>query len=373
MRHAAAGSGADGTQIQPEDEPGQVRVLRHGPVGHIRLDRPQQINALTLSMINRVRAALLRWESDPLIERILIDGSGRRGFCAGGDIRVVHDAARDRTSDAEHLWRSEYLLDALVADYAKPVVAVLDGITMGGGIGLGCHASHRIVTERSSLAMPEVRIGISPDVGGHLLFARAPGRLGTHLALTGDRFGPADALHLGFADALAPSDRVTELLDLMIETDADTAVRALRVPAPPPPLEPARAWIDSCYDSDDAGEIVSRLRAAEADAARAAADMIEAAAPLAVCVTRRALAEARRLDNLPDVLAQDLRVGLRFLAGSDPVEGIRAVLIDKSHRPRWTPAAVAQVDAAMVDRHFESLGNEELNVQRDVRPPGYAL
>lgn len=363
----AAGPRVAGAEAQPEDAPGQVRILRHGAVGHIRLDRPERLNALTLPMIDRMREALLRWESDRQVERILIDGSGNRGFCAGGDIRVVHDAARDHTPEAERLWRQEYLLDGLVGDYAKPVVSVLDGIAMGGGIGLGAHASHRIVTERSVLAMPEVRIGISPDVGGLLLLARAPGRIGAHLALTGDRFGPGDALYLGFADAYVPSHRLEELLELMIAGDARGAVRALRAPAPAPKLEAARTWIDTCYDSDDAALIVSRLRDAGFDEARSAADMIEAASPVAVCVTVRALTAAGALDSLPEVLAQDLRVGLRFLDRTDPVEGIRAVLFDKARTPSWKPGSISQVTAAMVDRHFESLGPAELDVARDVR------
>lgn len=318
-------------------------------------------------MIEKMRGALQRWEADSRVQRILIDGSGERGFCAGGDIRVVHDAARDRTPDADRLWRAEYLLDGLVGDYSKPVVSVLDGITMGGGIGLGAHASHRIVTERSVLAMPEVRIGISPDVGGLLLLARAPGRIGKHLALTGDRFGPGDALYLGFADAYVRSDRREELLDLLIEGDADEAVRALRAPGPPPRLQAARAWIDSCYDSDDPARIVSRLRDTGIDDARDAADMIEAASPVAVCVTVRALAGADTLDNLPGVLAQDLRVGLRFLDRADLVEGIRTMLVDRGCAPSWAPGSISQVTAAMVDRHFESLGPAELDVAREAR------
>jgi enoyl-CoA hydratase len=359
---------APAAELQPEDAPGQVRVRRFGPVGRITLDRTKQINALTLAMIVRIREALLRWERDPEIKRILIDGYGARGFCAGGDIRVVHDAARYHTDAADRLWREEYLLDALVADYRKPVVSVLDGIAMGGGIGLGGHASHRLVTERSVLAMPEVRIGISPDVGGLLLFARAPGLVGAHLALTGDQFGPGDALYLGFADAFAPSDRLGGLLGALAEGSAEEAVAAMRAPTPCAPIAEARSWIDHCYASTDVREVVTRLRAAGA-AGAAAADRIESASPLAVCVALRALAEAKVLDSLPDVLAQDLRVGLRFLEASDPVEGIRAVLFDKGHRPVWSPPSLSQVEPAEVDRHFATLGYAELDVRRDLRKP----
>lgn len=303
-------------------------MRRHGPVGRITLDRPRQINALTLPMIERAHAALVRWESDPRVETILLDGHGEPGFCAGGDIRVVHDAARDRTGAAETLWRAEYLLVGLLADYRKPVVTLLDGITMGGGIGLGAHGSHRVVTERSTLAMPEVRIGIAPDVGGLLL-------------------------------------------DALLDGPADAALDGLRAAPGRPGPAGSRLWMDACYDSDDAGEIVARLRRAGVAEAAAAADRIEAASPLAVCVTLRALAGARRLDALPEVLAQDLRVGLRFLDRTDPVEGIRAVLDDKGRRPAWSPPSIERVPRQLVDRHFAALGAAELDVRRDMRtPPG---
>lgn len=350
------------TSGAPEDAPGHVRVRQHGPVGRLTLDRPNKLNALTLTMFRRMRAALLRWETDPRIERILIDANGERGFCAGGDIGVVHDSARDRTGAAERLWREEYLLDGLVGDYRKPVVSVLDGIAMGGGIGLGCHCTQRIVTERSVLAMPEVRIGIAPDVGGLRLFARAPGRIGAHLALTGDRFGPGDAVYLGLADTFVRSDRLPDLVAVLA---SGGEIAELASPAPPAPLAGERSWIDRCYSSPDPAEIVSRLRAT---GHAEVADRIAAAAPLAVSVTLRALTEAADLD-LPEMLAQDLRVGLRFLDRDDPVEGIRAVLYDKGRRPVWSPPTLADVSTAMVDRHFTSLGAAELDVRATMRDP----
>jgi enoyl-CoA hydratase len=348
------------TAPEPEDAPGALRVRRIGHLGRITLDRPARINALTLDMIVRMRSALLRWEIDPRIRQVLVDGSGERGFCAGGDIRVVHDSARDRTGEVDRLWREEYLLDALIGDYAKPVVVLMDGVTMGGGIGLGGHASHRVVTERSVLAMPEVKLGISPDVGGTLLFARAPGLLGRHLAMTGDRFGPGDAVLLGIADSCIRTSRLSRLLELLTIETADDAVTAVQEAPPPSPLRAARAWIDDCYAADDAGAVLTRLLNCGVPDAAAAADRIEAAAPLAVCVALRAVRSAGDLGALPAVLDQDLRIGLRLLEGSDPVEGIRSVVVDKTHRPRWRPPSIAEVDSADVARCFESLGAAEL-------------
>lgn len=363
-------SGPAAETPEPEDAPGSVRIRRAGHLGHLTLDRPAQINALTLDMLVRMRRVLLRWETDPRVDHVLIDGAGDRGFCAGGDIRVVHDAARDRTDAADRLWRQEYLLDALIGDYAKPVVVLMDGITMGGGIGLGGHASHRVVTERSVLAMPEVKIGIAPDVAGTLLFARAPGRLGRHLAMTGDRFGPGDAIHLGIADTYAGSAHLARLAALLATETADTAVKLIGQEPPPSGLARQQRWIDDHYTGNDAARIVTRLHTSGITEAAAAADRIETASPLAVCVALRAVEEAAVLDDLPAVLDQDLRVGLRLLDGPDPVEGIRAAVIDKTHRPRWHPASIADVHGDDIDRCFHPLGPAELSARAWIRTCG---
>ncbi|KAA9162627.1 enoyl-CoA hydratase/isomerase family protein [Amycolatopsis acidicola] len=337
-----------------------VRVRRTGHLGHLTLDRPRQLNALTLGMITAMRKALLRWENDPEIRQILIDGAGDRGFCAGGDIRVVHDSARDATDAAEVLWREEYLLDALIGDYGKPVVVLMDGITMGGGIGLGGHASHRVVTERSVLAMPEVNLGIAPDVGGSLLFARAPGVLGRHLAMTGARFGAGDAIHCGFADVCVDSADLPALSADLAVAPAEDVVKGS---VPPSPLS-AASWISECYATDDAATILQRLR--EVPEAATAVRQIEAASPLAVRVALAAVGRAASLE-LPEVLDQDLRAGLRLIEGPDPVEGIRAVVVDKAHRPRWSAPSVAAVRPDEVERCFEDLGDRELRARQRMR------
>lgn len=355
------------TSPEPEDAPGAARVRVAGHLGRITLDRPARINALTLDMIVRMRAALLRWETDPRIAHVLVDGAGERGFCAGGDIRVVHDAARDRTDDADRLWREEYLLDALIGGYAKPVVVLMDGITMGGGIGLGGHASHRLVTGRSVLAMPEVTLGIAPDCAGTLLFARAPGLLGRHLAMTGDRFGPGDAIHLGVADVAVDPSRLPHLVELLATGTVEDAVAAVREQAPASPLAAARSWIDDCYAAADAVAIRRRLRGSGVRDAAAAADRIDAASPLAVCVALRAVDRAGEIGELPGVLDQDLRIGLRLLDGSDPVEGIRSAIIDRTHRPRWRPSSIAEVSDADVERCFAGLGAAELSARARAR------
>jgi enoyl-CoA hydratase len=356
--------GSDGF-VDAGDDPGHVRVRRHGRVGRLTLDRPETINALSLRMMVTLDAVLRRWESDPQIDVVVLDGTGHRGFCAGGDLRVIYEDAQNRRGVSEGLWRTEYLLDALIADYGKPVVTVLDGITMGGGVGIGCHIRHRIVTERSVLALPEVALGLAPDVGGLLLLARAPGRLGAHLALTAARMGGADAVRAGFADAVVPSERLGRLLPLLQHMDPADAIASLAVEPSAlgeSELEAHRSWIDTCYDADGVPAVVERLAAHPEPAARAAAEAITRMSPLALCVTWCGLDEARKADALGPTLVQDLRVSCRFLDGPDLVEGIRAAVIDKSRHPVWSPERLSDVTQAMVDRHFAPLGAADLDL-----------
>lgn len=358
-------SGGSDAFVDDGDDPGHVRVRRHGRVGRLTLDRPEAINALSLRMMVTLDAVLRRWEADPQIDVVVLDGAGHRGFCAGGDLRVIYDDARNRRGASERLWRTEYLLDALIADYRKPVVTVLDGITMGGGVGIGCHIRHRIVTERSVLALPEVALGLAPDVGGLLLLARAPGRLGAHLALTAARMGGVDAVRTGFADALVPSQRLRQLVPLLQRRDPADAIATLAVEPSAlgeGQLEAHRSWIDACYDADGLPDVVQRLAAHPEPAAHAAAEAITRMSPLALCVTWCRLDEARKADALGPILVQDLRASYRFLDGPDLVEGIRAAVIDKSRCPVWSPQRFGDVTQAMIDRHFAPLGAADLDL-----------
>jgi enoyl-CoA hydratase len=357
-------SGGSGGFVDAGDDPGHVRVRRHGRVGRLTLDRPEAINALSLRMMVTLDTVLRRWETDPQIHVVVLDGTGR-GFCAGGDLRVIYEDARNRRGLSERLWRTEYLLDALIADYRKPVVTVLDGITMGGGIGIGCHVRHRIVTERSVLALPEVALGLAPDVGGLLLLARAPGSLGAHLALTAARMGGVDAVRAGFADAVVPSERLGRLIPLLQRMDPADVIATLAV-APSAlgegELEVHRSWIDTCYDAGDVPAVLERLAAHPEPAARAAAEAITRMSPLALCVAWCGLDEARKSDALGPTLVQDLRAACRFLDGPDLVEGIRAAVIDKSRSPVWCPGRLSDVTQAMVERHFAPLGAADLDL-----------
>ena len=235
-------------------------------VGHVTLDRPQALNALSFEMIHGAHGVFDAWRDDSEVGVIVLDGAGERGFCAGGDIRELYGyATNDGHAEAHEFFRTEYRLDAAIARYPKPVVAIMDGITMGGGIGLAGHASIRIVTERSRVAMPETRIGFTPDVGGSWLLANAPGELGVHLALNARTMDAADALHAGFADAFVPSERIPHLLQALAEradpgSPAEIVMLFDETPGPSA-LALSRDWVDACYSASTVGEIISRLRA----------------------------------------------------------------------------------------------------------------
>ncbi|WP_443056097.1 enoyl-CoA hydratase/isomerase family protein [Streptomyces sp. NBC_00239] len=334
-----------------------VLIRTAGAIGRITLDRPEALNALTHDMVRRIDAALDGWERDPAVTAVVLDGAGERGLCAGGDIRAIRESALGDRSRALAFWRDEYRLNARIARLGVPWVALMDGIVMGGGVGLSAHGRVRIVTERSRVAMPEVGIGFVPDVGGTYLLGRAPGELGTHLALTADAMGAADAVLCGFADHVVPSERLPELVAaLTAGTPAPEAAAALAVPAGEAGLSRHRDWIDHCYAADTVEEIVDRLSSYGEPAAKEAAGRILGHSPTSVKVTLAALRRAKALDTLEEVLEQEWRVSSAALAGPDLAEGVRAQVVDKDRSPRWSPGTLAEVGEAAVTAHFAPAG-----------------
>ncbi|MEV6394581.1 enoyl-CoA hydratase/isomerase family protein [Streptomyces sp. NPDC051907] len=342
------------------DDP--VLLRTEGRAAYLTLNRPGALNALTHDMVRTIARALDAWESDPAVETVVLAGAGERGLCAGGDIRAIHADARAGTTASADFWRDEYRLNARIARYGKPYVAVMDGIVMGGGVGVSAHGAVRIVTERSRIAMPETGIGFVPDVGGTYLLGLAPGQLGTHLALTGTPVGAADALLCGLADHCVPADALPALLaDLADHPVHDVLARHVGQ-APPGELETQREWIDHCYAADTVEEIVQRLSSHGDAAAKETAQTLLTKSPTALKTTLASLRRARGLGPLERVLEQEYRVSCAALAHPDLVEGIRAQVVDKDRNPRWSPAALAEVTDADVDRFFASLGERELRL-----------
>lgn len=339
-----------------------VLLERNGQLGHVILNRPQAMNALNHGMVRAVAAALEDWENDDGVSTVLISGAGDRGLCAGGDIVTIYHDARNGGTESETFWRDEYHLNARIHRYPKPIVTFMDGVVLGGGVGISAHASHRIVTERSRIGMPETGIGFVPDVGGTWLLSRAPGQLGTHAGLTGTMVSGADAIAMGLADHFLNSAELPTLVAELAGRNASAAVGRYGQVPPESALVKARWWIDQAYASDDAETILERLARVSDPAAQAAAETIAAKSPTAVIVTLAALRRARALPSLEDVLNQELRVSLRALRWPDFAEGIRAQLVDKDRNPAWSPAVLADVSPELVAGAFASLGEDELGL-----------
>jgi enoyl-CoA hydratase len=323
-------------------------------IGHLTLNRPDALNAINHAMILGLRDALARWRNDPEVSLIVLDGAGGRGLSAGGDIRALHaNALAGRNDLTRRFWYDEYELCAIIDEYPKPFVSIMDGITMGGGVGVSAHASIRIVTEKSRVAMPETRIGFSPDVGGTHLLARAPGELGTYLALNAATMTAADALACGFADYYVPSERLPHLFQALGERadPGSPAEIVLLFDETPPPSEllAHRHWIDRCYSGETVAHILERLGSESDRAAGAAANELTRLSPLALTVALAAVREARGLGTLRESLALEFRVSSWLADQPDWIEGIRAQVIDKDHKPRWMPSTLAAVPANVTE------------------------
>ncbi|MFJ9060315.1 enoyl-CoA hydratase/isomerase family protein [Streptomyces sp. NPDC102409] len=347
-----------------DDEP--VLLHTEGHILHITLNRPRALNALTHTMVRRIGEALTLAADDDAVAAVVIGGAGERGLCAGGDIRSIYEDARAGRRASVDFWRDEYRLNARIARFPKPYVALMDGIVMGGGVGVSAHGDVRIVTERSRVAMPETAIGFVPDVGGTHLLAAAPGELGTHLALTGRAVGAADAVLCGLADHVVPSHRLADLTDELSRSAEPAGVRDIvrryATVAPEGELAAHRGWIDDCYAADTVEEIIDRLVDSGLAAAKETATELLGLSPTALKVTLASVRRAKGLGSLEAVLDQEFRVSCRAFTGHDLVEGVRARIIDKDRTPRWSPADAGGVTAAEVARHFEPLGDQELGL-----------
>lgn len=323
-----------------------------GGVGFLTLNRPKAINSLNQTMIDTLREVLGRWEHDDAVGAVVLDGAGERGLCAGGDVVAIYHSAKADGAAARRFWYDEYLLNAQIGRYPKPYVSLMDGIVMGGGVGVGAHGNTRVVTDTTKMAMPEVGIGFIPDVGGTYLLSRAPGLLGLHAALTGAPFTGADAIALGFADRYVPHAALPAFTAAIVKNGVEAALAAHAVTPPAIPLAAQRDWIDECYAHDTVAEILAALRGHRADEATAAAALIDTRSPIALAVTLEAVRRAAKLGTLEDALIQEYRVSCASLRSHDLVEGIRAQLVDKDRNPAWSPATLAEVTAADVDAYF---------------------
>ena len=340
------------------DESDDILSRVEDGVGFVTLNRPKAINSLNQGMVDELRTVLAGWEQDATVGVVVLSGAGERGLCAGGDVVAIYHSARADGVVARRFWRDEYLLNAQIGRFPKAYVSLMDGIVMGGGVGVGAHANTRVVTDTSKIAMPEVGIGFIPDVGGTYLLSRAPGSLGLHAALTGAPFSGADAIALGFADHFVPHDKLDAFSHTIVADGVERAVAAHAIEPPPSSLVSQRDWIDQCYAGDTVADIVAALRGHDAGPANDAANLIATRSPIALSVTLEAVRRAAKMDTLEDVLTQDYRVSCASLRSHDLVEGIRAQLVDKDRNPKWSPASLGQVTAGDVDAYFTPVDDD---------------
>lgn len=363
--HAARAAG-EGRGLYPDDSPVLARVV--GGAGHIVLNRPRAINALTHEMVGLIARTLQTWEHDDAVRTVVLTGAGERGLCAGGDIVALYRDATDGDGRASaQFWADEYRLDHAISVYPKPFVAIMDGIVLGGGIGLSAHAAIRVVTERSSIGMPETGIGFIPDVGGTWLLSHTPGQTGTHLGLTAGSVQAGDAIALGLADHYVTTDALPALLEALEGDDVDAlaAVREAAGEPPASPLSQARSWIDEAYAPEEVTEILARLDASGVPEAAQAAATIRRRSPTSLALTLRALRAAATMSSLGAALDQEYRLATRVHAGHDFAEGVRAQVVDKDRNPRWDPARPEDVDPAAIEAYFAPLGPDELGLGPD--------
>lgn len=339
-------------------ESDEVLTRVDGDVGFVTLNRPKAINSLSQNMVDLLSTVLVRWERDDAVRAVVLSGAGERGLCAGGDVVMLYHSARKDGVDARRFWRDEYLLNGRVGRFAKPYVALMDGIVMGGGVGVSAHANTRVVTDTAKVAMPEVGIGFIPDVGGTYLLSRAPGKLGLHAALTGAPFNGADAIALGFADHYVPHSELDAFKASIAADGVETALARHAIEPPPSSLAAQREWIDECYSGDTVQDIVTALKEHDAEPANEAASLIGTRSPIALSVTLEAVRRAGELETLEDVLRQDYRVSSASLRSHDFVEGIRAQLVDKDRNPKWSPASLAEVTVAEVAEYFKPVDDD---------------
>ncbi|PVE23234.1 3-hydroxyisobutyryl-CoA hydrolase [Microvirga sp. KLBC 81] len=346
------------------DETAEVICEKQGQAGVITLNRPRALNALTLTMVREMHQALDAWAADPQVTRVIVQGAGEKAFCAGGDIRRLTDLLQAGERDeALAFWREEYQLNILIKRFPKPYISLIDGIVMGGGVGVSLHGSHRVAGERYLFAMPEVGIGFFPDVGATYALPRLPGQMGMYLALTGERVRRADAVMLGLATHSVDSGAIAALRKALIAGEpVDEALAKASTDPGAAPLSAERAIIDSCFSAESVAAVLQRLDEAASKgsefAAKTAAGM-RTKSPTSMCIAFEQVRRGASLD-FEEAMRTEFRVVSRIGDGKDFFEGVRAVLIDKDNQPRWDPASLDAVKREIIDHHFANLGPHEL-------------
>lgn len=337
----------------------EILITTDGALGHIRLNRPKALNALSLDMIQGISTALERFANDPAIAAVLITGEGERGLCAGGDIRTLYDHRSDDPAFGMHYFQHEYRMNYQISVFPKPYIAFMEGITMGGGVGVSAHGNIRVVTEQTRLAMPETGIGFFPDIGASWLLSRAPGELGTYMALSGQIVSGADALLAGLADECVESQSLP-LLQKQLAALPPTATRhdllAVVQSFSSPRIAPLAADIDDinqCFKFDKIEDIIAALEKTNTDFTNETAFILRQRSPTSLKVALRFIRLGRQSHDLKTCLQREYAACQQVLKSHDLYEGIRAAVVDKDRNPHWVPQTLKEVTNDMVDAYFQ--------------------
>jgi enoyl-CoA hydratase len=338
-----------------------IGFIREKHIGRVVLTRPEALNALTLSMIKAFHKQLLAWKKDPSVLAVIIEAAECRAFCAGGDVRWLYDMGKKQDPAQLDFFWHEYQLNALIGSFPKPYISIMNGITMGGGVGIGLHGSHPIATERFIMAMPETAIGLFPDVGASFLLSRLPGGLGMYLALTGRRMQPADALSSGLVKYVIPEVSIEDVLKNIIELEPseffsqalDSCFNLVKLAPGALPVMPQAELecIERCFTQTSVEAILAQLKNDPHPLATETLTLMQQLSPLSLKVTFKQMQQASQL-SLKDCLAMDEVLVKHFMQGSDFYEGVRALLIDKDKMPKWDPATLAEVTEEQVEAYF---------------------
>ncbi|WP_370191355.1 enoyl-CoA hydratase/isomerase family protein [Qipengyuania sp.] len=339
-----------------------VHIHSHGCAGHISLNRPKALHALTLDMCHAMSAALTDWAGDDGVKAVILDHAEGRGFCAGGDINLLrHSALNDGGASGRAFFHDEYQLNHQMFEYGKPIVAFMDGITMGGGVGIALPCKYRVATENTRFAMPETGIGLFPDVGGGWHLSRLGGRLGQFLALTGARLDGAECLWAGIATHYLPSDKLAEAKARIVEHPERIAGILSELSTTPPParIEANAERIKKHFASDRYEDILASLEVEDGEWAAKELATLRSKSPQTCKVALRQLAESEKLDSFADNMVMEYRIASRVLTRPDFAEGVRAVIVDKTNDPKWDPATPEGVSEELLDSIFAPLPADE--------------
>lgn len=350
----------------------EVLLEKVGRAGVITMNRPKVLNALNLTMIRQIYPQLKKWESDNETDIVIIKGAGDKAFCAGGDIRAVTEAGKVGDSLAQDFFREEYILNNAIGSYRKPYIALIDGITMGGGVGLSVHGRFRVATEKTLFAMPETAIGLFPDVGGGYFLPRLQGKLGLFLALTGFRLKGRDVQRAGVATHFVESKKIPDLQKELVDLKSPSAEDVSRVldsyqsqssldAEKPFILKKHLSDIDRLFSASSVEGIVKNLKTDGSEFAKKQTETLSKMSPTSLKITLKQLQAGASL-SLQDVLVMEYRLSQACMRGYDFYEGVRAVLVDKDQNPKWNPSTLEEVSDQMVEQCFSSLGEKDLTL-----------